>query len=310
MINSILNNRIVLLFVLALRKVFTLKTLLTMLVFAIIGWWVRTIISGYIGLDLDTLIGFTATVLPAGIITRLASELAITLVNGNSLKQGVDGPIVTTELFTSAGKRSPSPTASGSSSGPATHNMSSPTARQLSEQRAKFLSESANRNLAQAQGSDFARNHFRNQSRVIQEAEAAQNMPGVMERQRQYELELARTRQIRIAESARASALQLQAFTNSGGDVGFLIPDTQGIGARGYIHQGINQPYARLLAGELKNQAVAGKTFDPKLDANAKRFLAQALPYIRPEVYGPTPTAHGNSSMIIGQTIRKLEKMI
>lgn len=247
--------------------------------------------------------------LPAGIITRLASEIANSLINVNGLKQGIDGPIVTTELFSSSGNRSPSPTASGSNSSQPSQNPGSLIARQLSEQRARSLAESANRNIAEAQGSDFARNHFRNLPRVIQEAEAAEKMPDVRERQRQYELELARTKQIKIAEQARIHAAQLQTLANSGGDVGFLVPDPQGIGARGYIHQGVNQPYARELAGALKNQGLAGKTYSPKLDENAKRFLAQALPYIRPEVYGPNPSVSGNSSMIIGQTIRKLEKM-
>lgn len=134
-------------------------------------------------------------------------------------------------------------------------------------------------------------------------------MPEIRERQRQYELELARTRQIQIAEQARIRQEKLQIFANSGGDVGYLIPDPQGIGARGYIHQGINQPYARELAAELKNQGVAGKAYPPKLDANAKSFLAQALPYIRPEAYGQNPSTSANTSMIVSQTIRKLEKM-
>lgn len=98
-------------------------------------------------------------------------------------------------------------------------------------------------------------------------------------------------------------------FLASGGDPGFHVQDPQGIGARGYNHGGINQPYASSLAQELKNQGVSGKTYYPKLDANAKRFLADALPHIRPEVYGPQPSVVNNASMIVQATIKKLEKM-
>lgn len=247
--------------------------------------------------------------LPAGIITRLASEIANSLINVNGLKQGVDGITVTTELFSSSGNRSPSPTASGSNNSQASQTPGSLIARNLSEQRARSLAELANRNIAEAQGSDFARNHFRRFPRLVQEADVAERLPGVQERQRLYEQELARAKQIKVAEQARIHATLLQTFTNSGGDVGFLIPDPQGIGARGYVHQGINQPYARVLAEALKNQNISGKTYNPKLDANAKRFLAQALPHIRPEVFGPNPSATGNPCMIIRQTIIKLEKM-
>lgn len=266
-----IHNRIVLFFYIALSRVFSLKNILTMILFAIIGWKIRSLISGYTGLDLDTLIGFTATVLPAGIITRLASELANLLVNGS--KQVIDGPTVTTELFSNSGNRSPSPTASGSNSS----------------------------QTPQISGSQVAR--------PIQEANQADRMAEVRERQAQYEQELERSKQIKKGERARINAADLQTFANSGTDVGYSVADPQGIGARGYIHQGVNQPYARALAEALKNQGVAGKTYYPKLDANAKTFLAQALPYIRPEVYGANPTASGNTSMIVVKTIRELEKM-
>jgi len=61
-----------------------------------------------------------------------------------------------------------------------------------------------------------------------------------------------------LATRARQNAQALRDLLNSGGDPGYLVPDPQGIGTRGYIDGGINQPYARELAAELRKQDVAG----------------------------------------------------
>ena len=111
------------------------------------------------------------------------------------------------------------------------------------------------------------------------------------------------------ADCAVRNARGLHHLLTSGGDPGYLVPDPQGIGARGYIHGGINQPYAKDLAAELSSQNLCGKRVIPKLDANAKRFLAQALPHIRPEVYGEYPSAINPTAMIVNPTIVKLSLM-
>lgn len=112
------------------------------------------------------------------------------------------------------------------------------------------------------------------------------------------------------AERARLSAHALRLLRESGGEPGYLVPDPHGIGARGYVYGGINQPYARELAAELSRQGVAGKMgVTPKLDANAQNFLAQALPYIRQEVFGSVPTSVKSTAMIVGPTIEALRVM-
>lgn len=272
---------------------------------------------------------------PAGLLSSFARELITLLIEGNTLKMGnIDDNAINTHLssrpsgFNSGtGSNNASGSASGSGSnnasasgsGPGVRPSESPeelrvrTSRELAQEHERYHRDLAVRNQAQAQaqaqGRAFLRDNNPQRARVIQAADVATHMPDILERQRLQEAEQARLRQITIANYARENAGRLQAFANSPGDIGFLVPDPQGIGARGYIHRGINQPYARDLAAELRNQDVAGKLFQPRLDNNAKRFLAGALPHIRPEVYGPNPSAVNNASMVVQNTIRQLERM-
>jgi len=149
----------------------------------------------------------------------------------------------------------------------------------------------------------------RDRARQLHDAQVAAAMPEVQRRQAEYEAERNLIKQDAILRNARLHAESLQAFENSPGNNGYRVPDASGIGNRGYEHRGINQPFARDLAAAIKAQDVVGKTTEPKLDANAKRFLAGALPYIRPELYGPNPTSSGSCCMIVNKTIRQLERM-
>jgi len=117
-----------------------------------------------------------------------------------------------------------------------------------------------------------------------------------------------RNQERNIQVRARQSAILLQLLAdNSNPNV--MVEDTDGLGTRGYIHDGINQPYAKNIALELERQKVAGNFYQPNMDSNANKFLAQALPHLRSHVFGPNPTAHGSSAMIVNDVIKALKKM-
>jgi hypothetical protein len=88
-----------------------------------------------------------------------------------------------------------------------------------------------------------------------------------------------------------------------------LIEDTANIGARGYVHNNPNlpnQPYASSIADYLEQQNIVSSDVIPNMDARANQFLVQALIHLRPEVYGPNPSAMGKNLMITKEFIKRL----
>jgi len=201
---------------------------------------------------------------------------------------------------------------------------SSSTSRPLSEQeltdlRARTivtLPQARNRyiNSLQAQeralneGRAFADSHSPNQPRLIQMVQIANNAP---ETQHRIELAEARERENRqrlIGQRTRENANLLRELSTSNNPNTF-VPDPSGIGVRGYIHGGTNQPYASEIANELVNQNVVGRTSIPNMNLDANRFLASALPHLRPNVFGANPGVSGNTSMVTRDVIRALRNM-
>lgn len=85
-----------------------------------------------------------------------------------------------------------------------------------------------------------------------------------------------------------------------------VIPDANGIGQRGFNPNLPNQPYATEIAKIIENQ---GNSHWPLLDENGFRFLADALRYIRPKVYGDNPTSTGHSYPATKETAKLLRKL-
>lgn len=122
----------------------------------------------------------------------------------------------------------------------------------------------------------------------------------------------------RINDAAHKETIRLERAAHNAQDLqtlsrnfnpNVMVPDPHNIGARGYVPGGINQPYARAIAAELETQDVAGRLILPNMDAAANRFLAQALPYLKPEAFGQHPTAVGYNSMITKKVIKDLKNM-
>lgn len=85
------------------------------------------------------------------------------------------------------------------------------------------------------------------------------------------------------------------------------VPDPDGIGARGYVPRGINQPYATHVANVLERQNVALDRTTPNMDSTAQRFLAHAAADLRPTLYGVNPI--GRDNRVVEQIITRLKRI-
>lgn len=87
------------------------------------------------------------------------------------------------------------------------------------------------------------------------------------------------------------------------------VADPTLLGERGYIPGGPNQPYAANIANAMANQNVTGTYSYPRLDPNARRFLADYLQYRRPDVFGPNPTVVRDIVKVSEAVLKDLRKM-
>jgi len=147
-------------FVVAVRNVFSLRVLLTILLFGLISYSSRAMFAYFIGVDLSSLIGYMSTVLPAGIFTKIFTDFAFALVNEHGLKQAVGAPSPTTEFFSSTGSGNPpgysygsgSNSGSGFRPGETAEELRARSIRDLEEHHARFNEQSGNNTQAQAEG--------------------------------------------------------------------------------------------------------------------------------------------------------------
>ena len=168
-------------FIVIIRKSFRLSNLLTILFCAIIGWSIRTLLVHNYNLDLDSLLGFTSAVVPAGLITAMAREIVSLLIEGNSLKLGT-GDISSGALFSSSNPGYNLGTGSSSNTGYSSASCSSSgvtvnesdadfrarARRQLEEQRAVYTARKEAKDMFRRQGQTFAMSHSPEEPRLIQ----------------------------------------------------------------------------------------------------------------------------------------------
>jgi len=255
--------------------------------------------------------------LPAGLISGVVRESAFILLENNSLKAGV-GQIHSGVYFSST-----NPGFGGSAGGPggsaggpggsieSSSQLRDRAIRELQEQHAIYLANVQAEEMTRREGQRFVDNYEARQNRL--EAQLEPDRLDEEARIRAYQTfrnraPVAQDRSQHVANRARLNSASLQSLS-ANFDPNIVVPDVNGIGVRGYVHGGINQPFAQEVASELERQDVSGGFSVPNMDLTANRFLATALVHLRPEVYGPNPTVSGANSMITRTIIHKLRNM-
>ena len=266
-----------------LSKVFNIKTVVLMFTFASLSFAFRFLITTYLSLDINIYTEFLMGLMPSviaskilvGFMENIWEQYTTSLVL--SPTSGTNNHISNADRASgnnanSGGSGSNNAGASGSRNNPIV--IRSPSPEDEAAVRARAEQSAEQRRLQQED--TIARNKLLVETRsALLDEERKRDHYKNMDDQYPY-------KQQRLARFLAKDPAPHELVT---------VADPEGIGVRGFMPRGVNQPYATNIANSFVKENISPYYKEPyNLDPNAKRFLVYFLKIRKVDVYGISAT--------------------